>query len=663
MRTRSMLAMTLIAFAGAAVTPATLLAQGGTQNNTPTRQPTTISAARQAHYFLTFSDLNGKDVVNSTGDKLASISDLAVDRGNGRIEYVIISEGGFLGIGDQQIAIPFDEFNYDSVESRLVLNTPKEVFERDRGARPAGWVTLESGEWRDTLSQHDLQNSRNHRYTDNDPYARGMNDATNAQITGTILSIQRERAKNIQGGNQNLDRNLNDPNNPARDRDIDRNRDTDRDATRDQDRREQERRDQDRRDQDQRDRDRTQPERDLNRNPRDMDGTRNPGVDNFNRDGWGADTGKAYNPYAENVVATIRTDDNEIQRVVLGPAWYVMGQDNMPMRGQKVTINGYQHSDDSGRSVVARSVTIDGKPVRYRDDTGRGAWTGNLNPTDRTNPGTGRLVMLSEVVGMDVRAIGGDGGEIDGAVVEMSSGSVPMLILDPNENFLGIGDTRRLVPWSVVGIGREAVWIDADKNMLTAGKELPDDVQVFAQQAQLDPVYRAYNVESPHLQNRYRKYDRNHNTNPNDPNYDRNDPNNRNNPADRDRGRNPGANADDLGGWSRSGQLVQAVSGGERVTVKGKVASAVREIEVPGTDVKASAVDVKTERGKVTVVLGPAWYVNDQSARLQENDTVTIDARSADFNGSSLRVAQSIQTDSGRTITLWRDGMPSWDAS
>ncbi|MDB6016018.1 MAG: antigen [Pedosphaera sp.] len=52
------------------------------------------------------SALLGKRVESTAGNKLGSVSDLIIDIRSGRVAYVIISSGGFIGIGRQQKVVP-----------------------------------------------------------------------------------------------------------------------------------------------------------------------------------------------------------------------------------------------------------------------------------------------------------------------------------------------------------------------------------------------------------------------------------------------------------------------------------------------------------------------------------------------------------------------------
>jgi len=48
----------------------------------------------------------GSKVVNTAGEPLGNIRELMIDREDGQIVYVVLSFGGFLGLGDKLFAIP-----------------------------------------------------------------------------------------------------------------------------------------------------------------------------------------------------------------------------------------------------------------------------------------------------------------------------------------------------------------------------------------------------------------------------------------------------------------------------------------------------------------------------------------------------------------------------
>ena len=85
------------------------------------------------------SNLIGMTVNNYQGEKLGKVSDLAVDVESGRIVQVIISTGGFLGMGNTLTAVPPDALHQDAALKVLQLNIGKEKFKAAPKFDAAKW--------------------------------------------------------------------------------------------------------------------------------------------------------------------------------------------------------------------------------------------------------------------------------------------------------------------------------------------------------------------------------------------------------------------------------------------------------------------------------------------------------------------------------------------
>ena len=70
----------------------------------------------------------GKSVVNAHGNNIGDIEDLVVDA-NDNI-YAIVSVGGFLGIGDKQVAIPVDRLQVSEENVVLMSQASEEELKR-----------------------------------------------------------------------------------------------------------------------------------------------------------------------------------------------------------------------------------------------------------------------------------------------------------------------------------------------------------------------------------------------------------------------------------------------------------------------------------------------------------------------------------------------------
>lgn len=118
-----------------AATAAALLSTGAVaqQMNTTTppaaatMAPVTFINQQAANQHLA-SDLIGMTVYGAGDENLGEINDLLVDR-NGTILAAVIGVGGFLGVGEKNVAVPFQAVEVARVEKgkeRLVLRKTKD---------------------------------------------------------------------------------------------------------------------------------------------------------------------------------------------------------------------------------------------------------------------------------------------------------------------------------------------------------------------------------------------------------------------------------------------------------------------------------------------------------------------------------------------------------
>ena len=99
--------------------------QPGTDAATDVKRPLSASSMDKAwaeqHQV---GRMIGKDVKNSRGDHLGSVKDFVVDE-QGRINFAILSHGGFLGIGATQVVVPYEALSFDG-KGNFALNMSKD---------------------------------------------------------------------------------------------------------------------------------------------------------------------------------------------------------------------------------------------------------------------------------------------------------------------------------------------------------------------------------------------------------------------------------------------------------------------------------------------------------------------------------------------------------
>lgn len=85
------------------------------------------------------SKVIGMSVKNRQDQKLGSVDNMAIDLAAGRIVQLIVSSGGFLGIGDALSAVPPGAFHYDKAQGVLHLDTTKEALSQAPHFKSSEW--------------------------------------------------------------------------------------------------------------------------------------------------------------------------------------------------------------------------------------------------------------------------------------------------------------------------------------------------------------------------------------------------------------------------------------------------------------------------------------------------------------------------------------------
>lgn len=68
---------------------------------------------RSTNSLISADKVHGTDVYNRAGDRLGSVDSIMIDKAGGNVAYVVMSFGGFLGMGEQFHPLPWDVLTYD----------------------------------------------------------------------------------------------------------------------------------------------------------------------------------------------------------------------------------------------------------------------------------------------------------------------------------------------------------------------------------------------------------------------------------------------------------------------------------------------------------------------------------------------------------------------
>jgi sporulation protein YlmC with PRC-barrel domain len=99
----------------------------GTVNRDRNRNENTSRSSTALGYVEKASKLKGMPVRNAQNEKLGDVDNLSLDLSAGRVVAVVISSGGFLGLGDELSAVPPTAFRFNPEHDALQLDVSKEV--------------------------------------------------------------------------------------------------------------------------------------------------------------------------------------------------------------------------------------------------------------------------------------------------------------------------------------------------------------------------------------------------------------------------------------------------------------------------------------------------------------------------------------------------------
>ena len=500
------------------------------QRETPAPQTQRYAAHAPAVDFRSSVWLRDRDVVNNNNEEIAEVSDLILDRGSGRIEYLVIKSGATLGLGGRTVAVPYGAFRWNTEQECFILASTAEQLEQFPEYSAESWKAMMAARNDDksTLRQRLAADAA----SPSDPYAGNLDTATNARIEGEITDVERVRTST----------------------------------------------------------------------------------------------------FGEQIVITVTPDDGPARRIAMGPSWFVNGATAAPMRGDKVVVDTLALPRDPGQLLAGTHLRIGDRELHLRETDGTAAWTLEGVESDGKHYSTpySRYLLLSNLPGKEIDARGNECGKIDDIILDRNSGEIAFLSIDPNQNFLGIADTKLLVPWSVATVTLDdVVRIDASKEMVLASPETPSDLATLNTGATAQTAYEAYDVPLPQFTPQKQV---------------------------------PASALVEDGVWSARGPIILAIEPDSLKTMEGTVVD-VTEVKFENGSQPAHAIKIRTlgdEAKDETVLLGPMWYMENQSSACKEGDSIKVDAYRTTIDGRQYWIARSIDANGKRVTLLDANNAPAW---
>src|SRR6478735_4427297 len=84
-------------------------------------------AIEETRRLIASSKVEGTPVFNQSGEQLGSVYNFMVDKISGQVAYVVMSFGGFLGIGESYHPLPWRALTYDPRLGGYVVDIDRDL--------------------------------------------------------------------------------------------------------------------------------------------------------------------------------------------------------------------------------------------------------------------------------------------------------------------------------------------------------------------------------------------------------------------------------------------------------------------------------------------------------------------------------------------------------
>jgi sporulation protein YlmC with PRC-barrel domain len=112
------------------------------------------TAAGPGPDVMAASTLDSDRVLSSDGEEVGKIKEIMLDVQGGRVAYAVLASGGFLGIGNKLLAIPWSALTLDTSRKCFLLNVSAERVKDAPGFDKDQWPTMADLSWATTLHEY-----------------------------------------------------------------------------------------------------------------------------------------------------------------------------------------------------------------------------------------------------------------------------------------------------------------------------------------------------------------------------------------------------------------------------------------------------------------------------------------------------------------------------
>ncbi len=169
----------------------------GTWENRTEHQARTMIPSSRLAQVQKASKVIGMSVKNKQDEKLGDVNNLLVDLTSGRIVAVVVSSGGFIGLGDDLSAVPSSALSYNADRNALQLDATKDTLSRAPHFKSNQWPDFSEPTYASSV----------YRTYNVEPYFR--TDATvNNELDRTARNVERNVDRTVDRTAREIDKTM-----------------------------------------------------------------------------------------------------------------------------------------------------------------------------------------------------------------------------------------------------------------------------------------------------------------------------------------------------------------------------------------------------------------------------------------------------------------------
>ena len=105
------------------------------------------------HSLISADRVEGTPVFNTHGEKLGHVEDVMLHKVSGKVAYAVVSCGGFLGLGEKYLPMPWSLLTYDTDRNGYVVPADRTQLP-EAPAFEAAQMGDDDAEWRERVHSH-----------------------------------------------------------------------------------------------------------------------------------------------------------------------------------------------------------------------------------------------------------------------------------------------------------------------------------------------------------------------------------------------------------------------------------------------------------------------------------------------------------------------------